>query len=172
MSYTADYSGIIAGVRSILAADATLTDPQTGLLASYALKVNGVAQSPSRANSIFGVEPPGDRNFPCVSLWELDYGPAEPRQHDTPMAGVILILQLSVWGKRQDCRKIIGEIDRVIEGAWYDGAMDTSDWKFQDIDTSGHWKAIQVPETYAMDSGQRITQFAKVFAVDASNKSI
>ena len=50
--------------------------------------------------------------------------------------------------------------------------MDTSDWKFMDIDTSGKWSSIRVPESYAMDSGQKIVQFAKVFVVDASNKTL
>lgn len=168
----ATYAGIIQAVRTVLVNDSILTDPSTGLLANYGLTVGGVVQTPSRANSIFGAEPPGDRNFPCLSLWELKIGAALPRQHDTPMAGVFLPLQISAWGKRQDLRAIVTEVDKVLEGAWYGGAMDTSDWKFMDIDTSGDWTSLRVPDSYAMDSGQPIAQFAKVFGVNASNKTI
>lgn len=166
------YGGIIATLRTVLMGDSTLTDPNTGLLASYGLTLNGIAQSPSRTNSIFGADPPGDRNFPCVTLWENSFRPAVPRQHDHPMAGVELDLQVSVWGKRQDLRPIITEIDSLIEGAWYGGAMDTNDWKFADVDTSGTWQVIRVPDSYAMDSGQPVVQMAKVFTVNASNKTL
>ncbi|MDE2098812.1 MAG: hypothetical protein KGL39_16285 [Patescibacteria group bacterium] len=168
----ADYGSLIAGVRAVLAADPVLTDPAAGFLAKYGLTLNGVAQSPSRANSIFGSDPPGDRNFPCLTLWETSFRPAVPRQNDHPMAGVELDLQISAWGKRQDLRPIITEIDNVIEGAWYAGAMDTAAWKFADIDTSGSWSVIRVPDSFAMDSGQPIVQMAKAFTVNASNKTL
>ncbi|HEX5443958.1 MAG TPA: hypothetical protein VFW87_09030 [Pirellulales bacterium] len=162
----ADYGGIIAAVAGVLKADATLTGT-SGLLANY----GPTGATPSRANSVFYPEPPADRVFPCITLWDLATGAALPRQHDTPMTLVRMSLQISVWGASQSLRPICTEIDTLLETAYRAGAMDTAQWQFNDIDTRGPWHTIAVPRELTGGSVP-IEQRAKVFVVVTANKTL
>ena len=161
-----DYGGIIAAVAGLLKADATLTGT-SGLLAGYGPS----GSTPSRANSVFYPEPPADRVFPCVTLWDIATGAGLPRKHDTPMALVRMSLQISVWGTSQLLRPICTEIDSLLETAYRGGVMDTAQWQFNDIDTSGPWHTIAVPREM-IGGSVPIEQRAKVFVVVAANKTL
>lgn len=165
----ADYGGILAALISALKADTTLTDATSGLLAPFSR--DGV-EAPSRANSIFYIEPPTPTPpFPCITVWDIETGPAVPDQHDTPMAAVALQVQIDLWGRSPALRPIESEIDALLEPAVRDGAMDTADWAFVDIDTSGHWRSIRVPQEVIADSGIRIEQRSKTYRIEANAKT-
>ena len=161
-----DYGNILAALATLLKSDATLTGA-SGLLASYA-PGGGTA---SRANSIFYPEPPSDRVFPCVTLRDMNIAPGLPRQHDLPMALVKMTVQISIWGRSQDLRPIATEIDSLVEGATWGGAMDTAQWQFNDIDTSGAWRTVPVPREMLAGS-VAIEGRVKSFVVQAANKNM
>jgi hypothetical protein len=161
----ADYGGIVAAIVTLLKSDATLAGT-SGLLASYG-PAGGAA---SRSNSIFYPEPPSDRVFPCVTLRDIVIAPGLPRQHDLPMALVKMTVQISVWGRSQDLRPIATEIDTLLEPATRGGVMDTTQWQFNDIDTSGPWRAVPVPREMLAGSVP-IEGRAKNFVVRAASKS-
>jgi hypothetical protein len=161
----ADYGGIVAALVTLLKSDAVLT-AANGLLASYGPS-GGAA---SRANSIFYPEPPSDRVFPCLTLRDTNIAPGLPRQHDMPMALVKMTLAISVWGRSQDLRPIETEIDSLLEPATRGGAMDTSQWQFNDIDTSGPWRVVPVPREMLAGSVP-IEGRVKSFVVLAANKN-
>jgi hypothetical protein len=163
---SADYGGIIAAIITLLKSDAVLTGT-SGLLASYG-PAGGTA---SRANSIFYPQPPSDRVFPCVTLRDTNIGPALPKQHDLPMALVKMTVEISVWGRSQDLRPIATEIDSLLEPATRGGAMDTSQWQFNDIDTSGAWRVLPVPKE-VLGGSVPIEGRAKSFVVRAANKTV
>ena len=161
-----DYGGIVAALATLLKSDAVLTGT-SGLLANYGPS-GGAA---SRANSIFYPDPPSDRVFPCVTLRDINIAPGLPRQHDMPMALVKMTVQVSLWGRSQDLRPIATEIDTLLEPATRGGAMDTADWQFNDIDTSGPWRAVFA--TKEMLAGSvAIEGRAKNFIVLAANKTV
>ena len=162
----ADYGKILAALATLLKSDTTLTGA-SGLLASYAPS-GGTA---SRANSIFYPEPPSDRVFPCVTLRDMNIAPGLPRQHDLPMALVKMTVQISIWGRSQDLRPIATEIDSLVEGATWGGAMDTAQWQFNDIDTSGAWRTVPAPREM-LSGSVSIEGRVKNFIVQAANKSI
>jgi hypothetical protein len=163
---SADYGGIVAAIVTLLKSDAVLTGT-SGLLASYGPS-GGAA---SRANSVFYPEPPSDRVFPCVTLRDVNIAPGLPRQHDMPMALVKMTLQISVWGKSQDLRPIATEIDTLLEPAPRGGAMNTSQWQFNDIDTSGPWRAVPVPKEMLAGS-VALEGRTKNYIVLAANKTV
>jgi hypothetical protein len=162
----ADYGGIVAAIATLLKSDAVLTGTG-GLLASYG--PSGVAAS--RANSIFYPEPPSDRVFPCITLRDTNIAPGLPRQHDLPMALVKLTLAISVWGRSQDLRPIQTEIDTLLEPATRGGYLDTSQWQFNDIDTSGPWRALPPPKEM-LSGSVAIEGRVKSFVVLAANKLV
>ena len=162
---SSDYGGIVSAIATLLKSDSVLTGT-SGLLASYGPS-GGTA---SRANSIFYPDPPCDRVFPCVTLRDVNIAPGLPRQHDLPMALVKMTLQISLWGRSQDLRPIASEIDAFLEPATRGGAMDTSQWQFNDIDTSGPWRALPAPREMLAGS-VAIEQRAKNFVVLAANKT-
>lgn len=165
---TADYSGIIAAVVAVLKADTVLTDPTNGKLAIYAPG----QQAASRSNSIFYENPPTQTPpFPCITVRDLTIGPGVSDQHELPMSSVWVPLEVSVWGRSQDIRAIQGELDLLLESAWYQNAMDTTNWEFQDIDTADQWHGLDVPAIY-LSGSLPIEQRAKTFAVKAANKTI
>jgi hypothetical protein len=162
----ADYGSIVAAIVTLLKSDALLTGA-SGLLADYGPS-GGAA---SRANSIFYPEPPSDRVFPCVTLRDTNIAPGLPRQHDMPMALVKMTLAVTVWGRSQDLRPIETEIDSLLEPATRGGAMDTSQWQFNDIDTSGAWRALPMPKEM-MGGSVPIEGRVKSFVVLAANKTV
>jgi hypothetical protein len=85
------------------------------------------------------------------------------------MALVKMTVQISVWGRSQDLRPIATEIDTLLEPATRGGAMDTSQWQFNDIDTSGLWRAVPVPREMLAGSVP-IEGRAKNFVVRAASK--
>ena len=161
---SSDYGGIVAAIATLLKSDAALTGT-SGLLASYGPS-GGTA---SRANSIFYPEPPSDRVFPCVTLRDVNIAPGLPRQHDLPMALVKMTVQISIWGKSQDLRPIATDIDTLLEPATRGGAMDTAQWQFNDIDTSGPWRVVPAPREMLAGS-VAIEGRVKSFVVVAANK--
>lgn len=165
----ADYGGIVSGVISVLKADAVLTDPTTGLLAAY--DPNGA--SPSRANSIFygGSPPVAQPPTPCIALIDVTTGPAESTQHEAPMAAVLMVLVVYVFGQSSKLRPIEYELDKLLETAFRDSAMDTADWQFNDIDTKGAWSTAQTSEQLTDSNGIQIEQRFKTFLVDAASKN-
>ena len=164
----ADYGEVLAAVIAVLKADPVLTDPATGKLASYPPDGNPA----SRANSIFYVRPAAARPaFPCVTVWDVGAAPGLKAQHDEPMALVRLSVQIDVWGASSQLRAIQTEIDRLLETAARGGAMDTASWQFNDIDTSGVWRTVQVPSEYATAAGAPLEQRSKTFVVLAANKT-
>jgi hypothetical protein len=159
-----DYGGILAALATLLKSDTVLTGV-SGLLANYGPS-GGAA---NRANSIFYPEPPSDRVFPCITFRDINIAPGLPRQHDLPMALVKLTVQIGLWGRSQDLRPIASEIDALLEPATRAGAMDTSQWQFNDIDTSGPWRSVPVPKE--MLAGiVAIEPRAKNFVVLAANR--
>ncbi|MGH7137884.1 MAG: hypothetical protein ACREHD_19210 [Pirellulales bacterium] len=161
----ADYGGIVAAIATLLKSDAVLTGT-SGLLANYGPS-GGAA---SRANSIFYPEPPSDRVFPCITLRDTNIAPGLPRQHDLPMALVRMTLQISVWGRSQDLRPVQTEIDTLLEPATRGGAIDTSQWQFNDIDTSAPWRSVPVPKEM-LSGSVAIEGRVKNFIVLAANKT-
>lgn len=161
-----DYGGIVAAIATLLKSDAVLTG-DSGLLANDG-PAGGAA---SRANSIFYPEPPSDRTFPCVTLRDANIAPGLPRQHDMPMALVKMTLAIGVWGRSQDLRPIQTEIDTLLEPATRGGAMDTSQWQFNDIDTSGAWRVVPPPREMLAGS-VAIEGRTKSFIVLAANKTV
>lgn len=159
-----DYGGIVAAISTLLKSDATLTGA-SGLLANYG-PGGGAA---SRANSIFYPEPPSERTFPCVTLRDTNIAPGLPRQHDLPMALVKMTVSISVWGRSQELRPIQTEIDTLLEPATRGGAMDTAQWQFNDIDTSGAWRVVPAPREMLAGS-VAIEGRAKSYVVLAANK--
>ena len=158
----ADYGGIIAGVYSALAGASSVTS----LLASYTPD-GGTA---SQANSIFVGNPPKDRAFPCITLLDLSVGPALRRLHEAPYKYAAMQVQIDVWCVSEDGRPITWAIDKLLEYAFQQGAMDTTDWLFKDIDTSDAWRKISVPSEYVSGS-EGIFQHSKTFQVLAASKN-
>ncbi|HVW38381.1 MAG TPA: hypothetical protein VHB99_13790 [Pirellulales bacterium] len=164
----ADYGDVLAAVIAVLKADPVLTDPATGKLALYQPAGNGA----SRANSIFYVQPNAARPaFPCITAWDVGAAPGLKDQHDEPMSLVRLSVQIDVWGASHDLRAIQTEIDLLLETAARSGAMDTVAWQFNDIDTAGVWRTVQVPAEYATADGNPIEQRSKTFVVLAASKT-
>lgn len=157
-----DYGGILAAILSALQGDAALISQ----LAAFA----PAGGSPSQANSIFSGEPPKSREFPCVTLWDITVGPALKRQHDAPTLYAAMLLQIDVWGASDVVRPIGWEIDNLLEPAARGGALDTSEWQFNDIDTSGDWRMIRVPKEF-LDGSEAVWQFSKVFRIRAASKN-
>lgn len=158
----ADYGGIVAGVYSALAGSSAIT----GLLASYTPD-GGTA---SQANSIFTGTPPKDREFPCITLLDLVTGPGLRKQHEAPYKYVAMQLQIDIWSVSEDGRPIESAIDNFLEYAFQQGAMDTTDWKFTDIDTSDNWRKIPVPSEFVSGS-EGIFQHSKTFQILAASKN-
>lgn len=164
----ADYGEVLAAVIGVLKADPILTDPATGKLALYQPDGNAA----SRANAIFYVQPNAARPaFPCLTVWDIGAAPGLKDQHDAPMSLVRLSVQIDVWGASQDLRAIQIEIDRLLETAARGGAMDTADWQFNDIDTAGAWRTVQVPAEYVSADGNPLEQRSKTFVVLAASKT-
>ncbi|HEV7225392.1 MAG TPA: hypothetical protein VGN42_21985 [Pirellulales bacterium] len=165
----ADYGEVMGGMIAALKADAVLTDPATGKLANY--QPDG---SPaSRANSIFYTKPAAVRpEFPCITVWDIGAAPGLKDQHDEPMGLVRLSVQIDVWGESRQLRAIQAELDSFLETAARGGSMDTANWQFNDIDTSGPWRTIALPEEYASADGNPLEQRSKTFAILAANKTI
>jgi hypothetical protein len=164
----ADYGDVLAAVIDVLKADPVLTDPATGKLAEYQPEGNAA----SRANSIFYVQPAAEQPaFPCLTVWDVGAAPGLKDQHDEPMSLVRLSVQIDAWGASHDLRAIQTEIDRLLETAARGGAMDTADWQFNDIDTAGAWRTVQVPAEYASADGNPIEQRSKTFVVLAASKT-
>ena len=157
-----DYGGIVAGVYSALAGASSVTS----LLASYTPD-GGTA---SQANSIFIGTPPKNRAFPCITFLDLVTGPVVRRQHEVPFKYVAMQLQIDVWCVSEDGRAITWAIDNLLEYAFQSGAMDTTDWKFNDIDTSDSWRKILVPSEYVSGSAG-IYQHSKSFELKAASKN-
>lgn len=162
MPSAADYGGIIAGIVTVLKADATLTNQ----LASYT-PAGGTA---SQANSIFSGEPPKGRAFPCVSLWDLTTGPANKNMQDMPFWYAGMNLQIDCWGASDLVRPIGWRIDNLLAPAYRGGVMDTTAWQFDIIQTSGDWRLIRVPQEW-LDGSEALWQYTKVFKVKAASKS-
>lgn len=157
-----DYGGIMAAVLGVLQADASLTSQ----LAPFAPP----GAAPSQAYSIFSGEPPKARAFPCVTLWDITVGPALKRQHDAPTKYAAMMLQIDVWGASELVRPIGWEIDSLLEVVARGGAMDTTDWQFDDIDSSGEWRMIRVPKEF-LEGAEAVWQYSKVFRVRAASKN-
>lgn len=157
-----DYGGIMAAVLSVLQADATLT----GQLGSYAPP----GGTTSQANSIFSGAPPKGRVFPCVTLWDITTGVVSPGMQDTAYKYAEMRLQIDVWGASELVRPIGWEIDELLTPAYRGGAMDTTEWQFDYIDTRGNWRMISVPSEY-LDGSEAVWQYSKVFVVKAASKN-
>jgi hypothetical protein len=164
----ADYGDVLAAVIAALKADVALTDPTTGKLALY----QPPGGTSSRANSIFYIKPASARPaFPCVTVWDIGAGAGLEDQHDRPMGLVRMSVQIDVWGESRQLRAIQTELDALLETAARGGAMDTASWQFNDIDTSGAWRTISVPEEYASADGNPLEQRSKTFVILAANKT-
>lgn len=157
-----DYGGILVAVLNTLIADSALTTQ----LADYALP----GGSTSQKNSIFSGIPPKDRAFPCVTLRDVMTGPVLRRQHEQPFKFAAMRLQIDVWSTSQAARPIVWELDNLLEEAFENSGMDTADWAIRDIDTSGEWRMIPVPQEFVSGSEQ-LQQTTKVFVVRAASKN-
>ena len=157
-----DYGGMLAAVLNVLQSDAALTSQHASFAPS--------GGSPSQANSIFSGEPPKSRAFPCITLWDITVGAALKRQHDAPTKYAAMLLQIDVWGASDALRPIGWEIDNLLEPAARGGAIDTAEWQFDDIDTSGDWRMIRVPQQW-LEGSEAVWQYSKVFRIRAASKN-
>jgi len=162
MTAIADYGGIVQAVVTVLKGDATLT----ALLGSF----TPAGGTPSQANSIFNGDPPTGRVFPCITVDDMTIGSANPALQDLPFKYASALLQIDVWGASKDLRPICWEIDQKLATAYRSQAMDTVDWQFDFIATSGRWHKIRVPKEY-VDGSVGVFQASKVFQVKAASKT-
>lgn len=161
---------ILAAFANLLINDPVLTDPTVGILPSTS--PDGL--SASRANSIFYPRGPIPTSFPCVVVADIFVGPSVNDQQERKSRRPLLCVDVEVWGQSIDLGPITTEIDAAIEGsgssgaAWWNGAMDTDDWQFNDIDSSGRWHAMPAPD----ETGSRpIERRVKTYWVNAADKT-
>ena len=163
-----DYSDIIAGVLAVLKADANLTG-SSGLLAAF--DPNGA--SPSRASSIFYQRPSTARPpTPCIVLADLKTDPAA-RIAEEPTHYAQVALVIYVYGSSDQVRPVTWEVDEALRTAYYNGAMDTNDWHFVNIDSGQKerrgWTTVHSDEQLTDANGVFVEQRAKVFVIRAAS---
>lgn len=166
----ADYSDIIAGIISVLKADANLTGA-SGLLAPF--DPNGV--TPSRANSIFSEYPPtAQPPTPCIVVRDLGYLPAA-KIPEEPTHVVIVPLVISVYGASEAIRPVTWEVNEALRTAFWNNAMDTADWVFTNIISGqrgpggGDWEVGPTGEQSTDSNGVPVMSRYKTFYVEASS---
>lgn len=159
------YAGILTAIVTLLKADSGVT----ALLASRT-----IGATTSGANNIFygAGDLPLPVLFPCIAVRDLGVFPLYADQHDVPMAAVLVPVEVSCFGQSQDLRGLLSELDEAFEGVHNSNAIDTADWRFLDVDTSGDWNVIQVPKELTADGSLILEQRVKVYGIKAANKNI
>jgi hypothetical protein len=162
MATIADYGGILAALITVLKGDAELIS----LLANGADSIV-YATSGNAAEGDDLSTPSVDDDFPLLTVRDIAIAARNPQHHEFPSARALMTIQIDLWGASFDLRPVLSVVDSVLEKAHEAGAMDTVDWRFGDIDTSGIWNTIQTPAQFR-DSTLMIEQRSKDYTVVAS----
>lgn len=156
-----DYRGVLACFVAALKGDSTLT---------AFLAIRTIGGTASRANSILYNEVVDAPLTPCVLVRDVGFSPREVYAQDMPMYAPIVHIEVMVVGLSEERGPIQWRIDEFLEAAAYQNAMDSADWKIQDIDTAGGWHNAQMGKQPKLDTWKNLEIGIKTYAVKAAVK--